>query len=108
MVSAYLASPQTGMHEVVIGSPERYSLSQNFPNPFNPETTIQYTLPLREHVTLSIYDTQGRRVARLIDGFKDAGRHQISFDGSRLSSGIYIYRIRAGDYTETRKLTLVK
>jgi len=108
MVHAYLASPQTGMHEVVIGSPEQYNLSQNFPNPFNPETTIQYTLPLREHVILSIYDTQGRQVARLIDGFKDAGRHQITFDGSRLSSGIYIYRIRAGDYTETRKLTLVK
>jgi hypothetical protein len=78
------------------------------PNPFNPVATITYALPSRLPVTLRVYDAQGRLVSTLVDSEEDGGEHRVLFDASELSSGVYYYRIDAGPFTETRKLTLLK
>ncbi len=78
-----------------------YLVSQNYLNPFNPATTIQFQLPVAEHVTLDVFDLLGRKVATLLDGMQPAGTRHIWFDASRLSSGMYIYRIQAGDFIST-------
>jgi hypothetical protein len=88
--------------------PNGFSLGQNYPNPFNPMTTITYQLPKSSHVTLKVYDVLGREVATLADENKTAGAYQTTFDGSRFSSGVYFYRIQAGDFTATKKFTLMK
>jgi hypothetical protein len=88
--------------------PTNRSLNQNYPNPFNPVTTISYELPLTTHVTLTITDVVGREVARLVDGFQEAGYRSVTLDGSNLASGIYFYRLHAGDFVETRKLILMR
>ena len=88
--------------------PEEVSLSQNYPNPFNPTTTIEYGLPENGHVTLQVFDMLGRQVATLVDGQISAGTHQVTFDASSLSSGVYIYRLQAGEHVLTKKLTLIK
>jgi hypothetical protein len=85
-----------------------YSLSQNYPNPFNPTTTISYQIPTDGFVTLKVYDVLGKEVATLVNGPKTSGRYNVQFDGSSLSSGIYFYKISAGDYTNTKKLILMK
>ena len=91
-----------------VNIPAEFSLSQNYPNPFNPATTIQYAVPKIVHVTLKIYDTLGREVATLVDKRQPAGRHQIEWDAADLASGIYIYRITAGSFTQARKLILAR
>jgi len=83
-------------------------LFQNFPNPFNPSTTIRYGLPYRSHVTLTIFSILGQQVAQLVNGEQEAGYHEVKFDGSKLASGVYLYRIQAGNFVETRKLLLVR
>ena len=88
--------------------PEDYTLAQNYPNPFNPTTVISYQLPVASQVRLAIYDMLGREVATLIDGEIAAGRHSINFNGSNLSSGVYLYRLQAGNTVLTRKLTIMK
>ncbi len=88
--------------------PQSLELSQNYPNPFNPSTRIDFALPEASQVTLSVYNMLGQQVATLEDGFLSAGQHSISFDASDLSSGIYLYRLQAGDQVMTRTLTLVK
>lgn len=88
--------------------PVAYSLSQNYPNPFNPATVISFELPAASDVTLEVFDILGRRVAVLLDGTVSAGRHEVQFDASNLSSGMYIYRIRANNFVQTRQMTLVK
>jgi hypothetical protein len=88
--------------------PGHYSLAQNFPNPFNPSTTIGYALPRRSHVTLTVFNSLGQQVATLVNGELDAGCHEVKFDASKLSSGVYLYQLRAGAYMETRKLIHVK
>lgn len=88
--------------------PDRYALLQNYPNPFNPQTIIRYHLPQRSHVTLKIYDILGEEVTSLIDNYKNAGYHRTIFDASKLPSGIYYYRIKAGDYSEIKKMVLMK
>ncbi len=85
-----------------------FYLSQNYPNPFNPSTVIGYQLPAQSDVTLEVFDMLGRRVALLENGLRSAGRHEVSFDASSLNSGIYIYRIQAGEFVQTRKMMLVK
>jgi sugar lactone lactonase YvrE len=90
--------------------PQSFELYQNFPNPFNPNTTIVFGLPRSEHVTLSVFDLLGREVAHLVDDVLPAGRHQRSFDGSayRLSSGVYIYRLTFGAQSLSKTMLLLK
>ena len=88
--------------------PKRYSLQQNYPNPFNPATTIEYTIPQTEKVTLEIYNVLGKRIDTLIDEKQVAGTHRLEFDASKLSSGVYFYRIRAGNFTETKRMILLR
>ncbi len=85
-----------------------FCLLSNYPNPFNPTTAIRYQLPASRYVHLRIYDTAGREVAILTDGWRDAGPHEVSFDGSLLPSGIYFARIEAAGFTETVKMVLMK
>ncbi|MDP4116598.1 MAG: T9SS type A sorting domain-containing protein, partial [Bacteroidota bacterium] len=85
-----------------------YSISQNYPNPFNPATTISYQLPKNGQVTIKVYDMLGREVRTLVNENKPAGNYNVSFDAGSLSSGVYIYRIVAGDYTAAKKMTLIK
>jgi len=89
--------------------PLRFSLSQNYPNPFNPSTMINFVIPQKSAVSLSVYDMSGKLVAELINNeTKTEGSYAYEFDGSRLSSGMYVYRLTAGKFTETRKMILVK
>jgi subtilisin-like proprotein convertase family protein len=88
--------------------PSRFNLYQNYPNPFNPMTKIKFDLPKDVNVSVRIYDILGREVLVIADGFYKAGSYSINFDGSNLSTGTYFYRIQAGDYTDTKKMVLVK
>jgi len=93
----------------VTSLPTKYSLGQNYPNPFNPSTTISYQLPVAAgHVSLKVYDVLGREVATLVNEQKAPGNYEVKFDGSKLASGVYIYRIEAGKFSDTKKLLLIK
>jgi len=85
-----------------------YELKQNFPNPFNPSTQINYNVGEGGLVNLKVYNILGMEVATLINEYKAAGNHQVSFDGNDLPSGVYIYRISVNDFTKTRKMILEK
>jgi len=85
-----------------------YYLSQNYPNPFNPSTNIRYQIPDAGLVTLRVYDLLGREVATLVDEYTDAGRYEIEFDASKLSSGIYFYQLNAGTFTSIKKMILLR
>jgi photosystem II stability/assembly factor-like uncharacterized protein len=91
-------------HEV----PTQCSLSQNYPNPFNPSTTIKFELPRSTEVRLSVSDMLGREVSVLVNERRDAGVHEVKCDGSNLSSGVYFCRLQAGDFTQTKRLLLLK
>jgi len=86
----------------------RYDLHPIYPNPFNAKATITYDLPATSHVTLKMFDVLGREVAVLKDGMQDAGRYQMAFDGENLASGVYLYRLQAGNFVETRKMVLMR
>jgi len=88
--------------------PAAYELYNAYPNPFNPSTTIRFDLPEATKVRLVVYDMLGREVAVLADGERPAGQYNIRFDASRLSSGMYIYRLQTGNFTQTKKLMLMK
>ncbi len=100
--------PLSAVDEAGNPVPEVYSLSQNYPNPFNPRTTIEYSIPMSGQVSLGVYDLLGREVAQLVDEEQSAGGHRVDFDGSDLSSGVYLYRLQAGDFSEVRSLVLLK
>jgi len=94
--------------EVNLGFPAAFSLSQNYPNPFNPSTKISWQSPVSSHQTLKIYDVLGNEVATLVDEFREAGRYEVTFDASQLASGIYLYKLQAGSFIETKKMILLR
>ncbi len=87
---------------------QKHSLSQNFPNPFTSNTTILFNIPVRERITLKVYDHLGREVLILVDEEKLAGGYKIELDASSLDNGIYFYRFQAGDYVDTKTMILLK
>jgi len=88
--------------------PEKFALEQSYPNPFNPSTIINYSLAESGQVTLSVYDLLGRQVSVLVNDKKEAGFHEVTFDASGLAGGVYLYRLQAGDFIQSRKLLLLK
>ncbi len=89
-------------------TPTTFVLLQNYPNPFNPSTTIKFELPKSAELTLSVYDMLGREVAVLLNEKREPGSYDVMFDGNRLSSGVYFYRLRAGDFLETKRFLLLR
>ncbi|MBX7046735.1 MAG: T9SS type A sorting domain-containing protein [Ignavibacteria bacterium] len=94
--------------EVIIGVPSKFSLAQNYPNPFNPSTAISFQLPVTGFVSLKVYDISGREVSSLINEVKDAGYYSVQFDAKSLSSGTYFYKLTEAEFTQTKKMILIK
>jgi hypothetical protein len=88
--------------------PASYSLSQNYPNPCNPNSDIRYQISEFRNVRLAVYDLLGREVALLVNEMKPAGMYEVRFDASGLASGVYIYRLTAGSFVETRKMIVLR
>jgi len=88
--------------------PMQFMLSQNYPNPFNPVTTINYSIPHKEYVNLIVYDLLGREVSTLVDEQKNAGNYSVTFNGSRLASGVYFYTFQSGNFISTKRMILLK
>lgn len=102
-----LLSPLTGViNQNTV--PEQYSLSQNYPNPFNPETRINYSIPKAGFVSIKIFDMLGRQVAGLVNDYKKAGNYITEFNASGLSSGVYYYKMVSGDFSDIKKMIVVK
>ena len=100
--------PVGGITERQQEVPQDFMLLQNYPNPFNPSTTIKYELPRASQVTLSVYDILGREVSVLVNERKDAGVYEVKFDGANYASGVYFYRLQAGDFVQSKRLLLLK
>ncbi len=102
--------PPTSIEEpdVADNIPDRFSLEQNYPNPFNPTTRIAYSVPERAHVKIAVYNSLGQQVRLLVSEEKMPGIYQVDFDASGLAAGIYVYRMSAGNFSQTRKLVLLK
>jgi hypothetical protein len=98
----------TAVEEKTTNAPVDYALQQNFPNPFNPATTFDFSIPRDELVSLKIYNPLGEEVAVVIEKKFAAGRHQVTWNPSGLTTGLYFYRLQAGAFNQTRKLTLLK
>jgi hypothetical protein len=88
--------------------PNDFALEQNYPNPFNPTTTIKFNLPEQSNVRIDVFNTLGQQVKSLVNGEVLAGEHSVKFDASALSSGVYLYRMQAGDFNEIKKMILTK
>ncbi len=98
----------TSTSDPAAGAPDTYRLLSNYPNPFNPSTTIRYELPRASYVKLGVCDVLGREVAVLVNDAKDAGYHSVSFDAAGLASGMYFYRLQAGDFVSTKRMLVLK
>ncbi|MBK6914154.1 MAG: T9SS type A sorting domain-containing protein [Ignavibacteriales bacterium] len=94
--------------EVEVSTPVKFALEQNYPNPFNPSTVISYSLPQKEFVSIKVIDILGREVATLVNEVKPAGKFEVEFDASSLASGVYVYQIKAGSFTTSKKMLLTK
>ena len=104
----YITNLVTGITSENNQLPTGYNLAQNYPNPFNPSTKINFSIPKSSFVTLKIYDVLGKEVANLVNEQLSAGTYNYNFDASRLTSGIYFYRIQSNDFVETKKMILIK
>lgn len=102
---AYIA---TGIANTSADIPAKYSLSQNYPNPFNPATVIKFSIPKSGFTSLKVYDAMGREVAVLMNSRTDAGNYESEFNASNLSSGVYFYKLVSGDFSQVKKMTLIK
>jgi hypothetical protein len=89
-------------------TPKKFALRQNYPNPFNPATMIRYQLAKNSKISLKIYDISGREITTLIDKNQPAGEYSVNFDARGLASGVYIYRLQAGSFEQTRKMMLLR
>ncbi len=98
----------TGILQETTETPSSFQLFQNYPNPFNPITTITFSIPKKSTVTLKVYDILGKEAATLVQETKNAGKYSVQLNASSLSSGVYYYRLNAGDYSETRKLIVLR
>jgi hypothetical protein len=105
-VSAHVGP--VGIDDQTDGLPKAFSLSQNYPNPFNPTTEIEFALPKTSDVKLEVFNLLGQRVATLVDGSVEAGYHSVTWNASQQASGVYYYKIRAGNFTKVQSMTLVK
>ncbi len=94
--------------EVVVNIPDKFELSQNYPNPFNPTTKIQFNIPTAGNVKLIVYNLLGQNIKTLVSEFKESGTHSVNFDAPELTSGVYIYKLESGGFTQTRKMILLK
>ena len=101
-------SSVTGDIEEVETIPTEFALYQNYPNPFNPSTLIKYEVPENSFVSIRVYDLLGEELATLVNEEKSAGSYDVNFDAGQLSSGFYIYTIKAGNFTSTKKMMLMK
>jgi hypothetical protein len=105
---AFSTFVETGVEPEKTVLPETAALLPNYPNPFNPQTSIPYVMPSRGHVTIKVFDMRGREVEVLVDGTKDAGEHRVVFRAENLASGIYVVQMRAGSFEQSRRITLMK
>lgn len=105
---AKMTGVPVAINDPSLNIPNTYSLAQNYPNPFNPSTSISFALPVTGNVELKVYDLLGKEVATLVNGSLTAGTHSVPFDASSLSSGVYIYKITAGEFTDSKKMVLIK
>ncbi|PKL83317.1 MAG: hypothetical protein CVV24_05695 [Ignavibacteriae bacterium HGW-Ignavibacteriae-3] len=108
ITNRYPTSPLTSVESEKIEIPTAFSLSQNYPNPFNPTTTIRYAIPVGSFVELKIFDLLGNEIKSLVKTQQAAGNYEVEFNASNLSSGIYFYRLKTDNYTESKKLVLMK
>jgi hypothetical protein len=107
----YFENTLTGWDDepmAVTAAPADYILHGATPNPFNPTTTLSFALPQAGQVKLSVFDVAGRQVAELVNGYRDAGSHEVTFDASNLASGLYLYQLSAGNFSATGKMMLLK
>ncbi|HMN17995.1 MAG TPA: T9SS type A sorting domain-containing protein [Ignavibacteriaceae bacterium] len=88
--------------------PKRFSLNQNFPNPFNPATSIQYAIANKQFVRLKVYDILGKEITTLVNENKEAGNYSVDFNAAELPSGVYIYQLSTADFTQIKKMILTK
>ena len=95
-------------NEVVIGVPNKFVLNQNYPNPFNPSTVLSFQLPVAGFISLKVYDINGREISELVNENLSAGEYKINFNGSALPSGVYYYKLTSDNFSETKKMILIK
>ncbi len=100
--------PPVGISDPTLNLPDKFSLSQNYPNPFNPQTIINYTVPVVSNVQLKVYNSAGMEVKTLVNKMMDRGNYSAIFDGTNLPSGIYFYKLTAGNDKLVKKMILVK
>ncbi|HJW29989.1 MAG TPA: T9SS type A sorting domain-containing protein, partial [Saprospiraceae bacterium] len=100
--------PPPAPHEGITNVPIEFALAQNYPNPFNPATVIQYQLPVTSFVSLKVFDLLGQEVATLLDGVQDAGYKSVQWNASGVASGVYLYKLQAGTFTDVKKLILLR
>jgi hypothetical protein len=108
LLLTYTGDPPTGVGAPEQTVPEAFDLRQNYPNPFNPSTTVSYSVPRRAIVLVRIFNALGQEIARLVNELKEAGTYQLTWNASNVPSGIYFYRLQAGEYVETKKMILLK
>lgn len=106
--TSFLAPVSTSIDEGTSSLPTQFELKGNYPNPFNPTTNIAYSVPTNSEVRLAVYDMLGRQVATLVNGVQAPGNYSVNFDATNLSSGMYLYRLQAGNFSQTQKMMLVK
>ena len=106
IVKAQKAKPRLLLNTEII--PNQVILSQNYPNPFNPTTLIKYQIPVESFTTLKVYDVLGNEVATLVKDEKTAGNYEVEFNANGLASGIYLYKIKAGEFVDVKKMIVLK